>query len=343
MAATHVFVELSRAIGCYNIYVTLEQLPATLQVRLTPTPECLYLQITADLVLVIPLAAPAPNTEAATVDLKDGVLTVRLPCQVEPSDVSYPVPVHSLQSGQLMCGFCEAIVACGLEQVYELPELDWEELSELWNCHPSHHQKNPLVLEPYRYCLCRYFMAKLHAVLHPDSSSGLEIIGQASASTVVSYLPVACQKCSKLLGEVKMVPFRQVNGHARQFTLQLNRIKDSTAHWSLLALVVRQLALVPDFDYRRTLALAALEKPKSLLISVSAKNAMVLRNGKYQEAIKCLYELGEMKDLNTQRICSEDFEGLLEELKKRNRYLPVSLRKVGPKRLAYLVYSEILP
>lgn len=342
MAATHVFVELSRAIACYNISITLEQLPASLQVRLTPTPDCLYVQITAELVLMIPLAAPVPDTQGAVVDLKGGLLTVRLPCLVEPSDVSYLVPALTLRSGQLQCRFCDEVVASGLEQVYELPELDWEELSELWNCHPSHHQKNPLVLEPYRCISCRYFIAKLHAVVHPESAPGLQVIGEASAQTMVSYLPVACPTCSKLLGEAKMVLFTQVNGHPRQFTLQLNRIKGSSIPWSLLALVLRQLALLPDFDYRRTLAVSS-GQPKSLLISVSVKNAMILRQGKYQEAVKCLYELGEAKDLNVHRVCLEDFEELLGELKARNRNLPVSLRKVGTKRLAFLVYSEILP
>lgn len=80
---------------------------------------------------------------------------------------------------------------------------------------------------------------------------------------------------------------------------------------------------------------------KPLLISVSVKNAMILRQGKYQEAIKCLYELGNAKDLNVHRVCSEDFEELMRDLKARNRHLPVSMRKVGEKRLIFLVYSEI--
>ena len=134
-----------------------------------------------------------------------------------------------------------------------------------------------------------------------------------------------------------------MNGSPRQFTVQLNRVRGANAAWGLIALVVRQLALLPDFDYKRTLAISSVGSLKSLLISVSAKNALVLRHGKYQEAAKCLYEFAEAKDFRTCRVPAADLALLQTELKAKNRYLPKALRKIGNKRLAYFVYAEVFP
>lgn len=335
MAATHVFVELSRAISCYNIAITLQNLPATLNVRLTPTPECLYLQVTETLVLVIPLAAQVTNTDAVVMELKDAVLSMRLPCNVEPSDASFLVPQFSLNGSVLNCRYCGTQLAKGLEQIYELPELDWEELSELWNCHPSHHQSNPLILEETRYSLSSCFISKFHAIVHPSSTSSLQILGESPSTTLTSYLPVSCSHCSHPIGEVKIT-----NSSPRQFSLQLNRIN---TNWSLTALIIRQLAMLPEYDYRRTLAISTYTDRKAVLVTVSAKSAMILRDGKYREAIKCLYEVGDGGESGVVRICGEDWDEVLKDLKERNRRLPVSMRKIGQKRLVYFVYSDIFP
>ena len=144
------FVELSRAIGCYNVYISLSQVPQQLRVRLTPTPECLYVQITEELVLVIPLAAPILDTSNVSMEFRESLLSLRVPCTVDVPTTGVHIPPLSLPQNSLLCNHCGFEVASGLSQSYELPELEWEELSELWNCHPSHHQTNPLVLEPGR-------------------------------------------------------------------------------------------------------------------------------------------------------------------------------------------------
>lgn len=134
-----------------------------------------------------------------------------------------------------------------------------------------------------------------------------------------------------------------MNGSIRQYWVQLNRVQGTEGNWTLLGLVVRQLALLPDFDYKRTLALTATGAEKAVLMSVSAKNALILRNGKYQEALKCLYEFSDSKDFRLCRLPLADFQAVCAALKTRNHCLPRMLRKIGPKRLAYFVYAEVFP
>lgn len=133
--------EYSKLLG-YTFYIRLSGGSET-KIVMTPSPGLLYFQVCGK-VFGINLIAPILSLENLVHQQEEQWVYIKIPATA-PNDIELKFRREiSTNIGRIYCRNCGKIVAEGFEHSYPMPSTNWETLSELWNCHPSHEPKYSL-------------------------------------------------------------------------------------------------------------------------------------------------------------------------------------------------------
>lgn len=133
--------EYSKLLG-YCFYVKFSYGSET-KILITPAPGRLYFQICGK-VFAIPLIAEVLSLENIIYQQEDQWVYIKIPNRTGPEiDLRFKKEVHEM-TGNIYCKNCEQIIVKGIQRSYPMPSTNWETLSELWSCHPSHEPKYSL-------------------------------------------------------------------------------------------------------------------------------------------------------------------------------------------------------
>jgi hypothetical protein len=144
---TSVLGELVKSLQCYSFYFKLKiQESDTVRTRITPTPEFLYLEVNGEGIQIPTLAPIKTLTDLYSEQIND-FLYIRVPCETQPTPYRHSRP-PTRQYSRLACKQCGLTFATDFLETLPLPSLHWEELSDLWSCHPSLEPNFNFALKP---------------------------------------------------------------------------------------------------------------------------------------------------------------------------------------------------
>lgn len=157
-----VFAEFSPTLKVYNIYIRLRQdkdhNSNIYIVKLTPTPDALYISID-DSSFAINTLAPILSLENSVSNRTEDYLHIRIPCQTDRQSANPDFQPDMENVSVVKCRACEMTLVENVLETLPLPTSNWEILSELWNCHPSHNQYAPIEMRDSRCYSGLFFYA----------------------------------------------------------------------------------------------------------------------------------------------------------------------------------------
>jgi HECT-like Ubiquitin-conjugating enzyme (E2)-binding len=132
------YAEFSKIIG-YSFYIKLDTGNES-KILITPSPGVLYMQICSR-VYGINLLHPIVSLKDIVYQQENQWIFIKIQIPV-PQELELQFKQEFTGSFNcISCGNCSQTLVKGIQKNFPLPSTNWETLSELWSCHPSHEPK----------------------------------------------------------------------------------------------------------------------------------------------------------------------------------------------------------
>lgn len=294
-------LEFSKLIG-YIFHIKLETSVES-SVLLTPCPEGIFIQIGSK-VYKIDLPTPIKSLQEAFHSQTDDWVYIKVPASETLS--------HSLRFkkenwdtiSHIHCKKCNFPLCLNLKSSFPMPSTNWETLSELWNCHPSHEQIYSLALKPGN-CYTSLFYIHLN-------------IEDVEKNVQVQEGKVLCGNCKYEIGLRK-----------EEFMLFRHRVYGNCEEGF-------------GFLVEEALCERINEASRDVMIGYLRLRLMKWENllywkGKFRKCMNVLYKKEVVKGFD---LPEDDVFQLRQLLKKFNERLPPHARKIGDWKISYVLFED---
>jgi hypothetical protein len=291
--------EYSRNIG-YSFFLRAKDVGTS--VSLTPAPMALFIQI-KESVFKINMLHSILSLENVLVQSEEEWIYIRIPV-IENNEHELRFKREVLDgNSSVFCKHCGKNLVAGFEQCFPMPSTNWETLSELWSCHPSHEPAFSLNIKG-KICYSSLFYYHFQA-------ENLEL------SFYVQENKVCCQNCHTYVGiakeEIMLFRHRTVmqteeNLHSLIEDALCERINESEKDIFLGDLQIRLLKW----------------------------DSFIYSNNEFKPCMKVLYCDSLIKGFE---LPTEDLSAIRKSLEKFNKKLPKNAKKIGDMRISFFLTS----
>ena len=115
---------------------------------------------------------------------------IRAACQTDRPSTNPEFKPDTENVTVIKCRFCDRLLCENVIETLPLPTSNWEILSELWNCHPSHNQYAPIEMKEFKCYSGLFFYAFKMRI---DES-------RYSLSVLTPF--IECNQCRNIVGFV---------------------------------------------------------------------------------------------------------------------------------------------
>lgn len=282
----------------YTFHIQLNS-ESDIKVLLTPTPDCLFITLNTQ-VFKISLLSPILSLQQSLCFQTNQWLYIKIPQTQEfDHDLLFKQePTTSIS--ELCCKKCAKSFAKGFKKTFPMPSTNWETLSELWSCHPSHEQVY-FIDKKGKNCYISLFFIHFTAI-------------NIENSLLVDDKDLKCPGCGLIVG---------VSG--TEFSVFRHRVLG--AGEESLEFLLREAFIERINEINRDLHLG------SITIRLLTWDLWVYKAGQFQRAMKVMYCKSATPGIE---LPAEDLSKIYESLKKANKKLPENCRKFGNWKISFL-------